>query len=140
MSERGEAGIPQRAWPSGPPRAAPGRLRRDDPVHRPDMPDGTGYCAVTRYADVVRVARKPEGVLRRAPRPPGTPTAPVHRDGRALLPRVHLARLEARVSFEELAGACTTIELTGAPRRQRSNLNNTLKERTVRSTRPLRSR
>ena len=40
---------------------------------------------------------------------------------------VHLARLEGRVFFEELLAACPTIELTGEPRRQRSNLNNALK-------------
>jgi cytochrome P450 len=45
---------------------------------------------------------------------------------------VHLARLEGRVFFEELLAACGTIELTGSPRRQRSNLNNGLKELPVR--------
>ncbi|HKC52638.1 MAG TPA: cytochrome P450, partial [Myxococcota bacterium] len=38
-----------------------------------------------------------------------------------------LARLEARVFFEELLRAFPRIELAGAPRRQRSNLNNALK-------------
>lgn len=44
---------------AGPPHAAFARLRRDDPVHWQDMPDGTGYWAVTRYADLVQVARHP---------------------------------------------------------------------------------
>jgi cytochrome P450 len=48
---------------------------------------------------------------------------------------VHLARLEGRVFFEELLGAFPTIELTGSPRRTRSNLNNALKELPVRLSR-----
>jgi cytochrome P450 len=45
---------------------------------------------------------------------------------------VHLARLEGRVFFEELLESFKTIELTGAPVRIRSNLNNTLKRLPVR--------
>jgi len=45
---------------------------------------------------------------------------------------IHLARLEGRVFFEELLARFPTIELTGEPRRQRSNLNNALKELPVR--------
>jgi cytochrome P450 len=45
---------------------------------------------------------------------------------------VHLARLEGRVFFEELLATFPTIELTGEPRRTRSNLNNALKELPVR--------
>jgi cytochrome P450 len=45
---------------------------------------------------------------------------------------VHLARLEGRVFFEELLDAFPRIELTGEPRRTRSNLNNALKELPVR--------
>jgi cytochrome P450/pimeloyl-ACP methyl ester carboxylesterase len=43
-----------------------------------------------------------------------------------------LARLEARVFFEELLRAFPRIELTSAPRHQRSNLNNALKSLHVR--------
>jgi len=45
---------------------------------------------------------------------------------------VHLARLEGRVFFGELLDTFGTIELTGTPRRTRSNLNNALKELPVR--------
>jgi cytochrome P450 len=40
----------------------------------------------------------------------------------------HLARLEARVFFEELFAMFPRIEVTGAPRRLRSNFNNALKK------------
>jgi cytochrome P450/pimeloyl-ACP methyl ester carboxylesterase len=43
-----------------------------------------------------------------------------------------LARLEARVFFEELLAAFAHIELAGEPRHQRSNLNNALKALPVR--------
>src|SRR3954447_26741056 len=43
----------------GPPHEELERLRRDDPVHRQDMPDGTFYWAILRHADVVHVARHP---------------------------------------------------------------------------------
>jgi cytochrome P450 len=45
---------------------------------------------------------------------------------------VHLARLEGRVFFEELLRSFPTIELTGSPRRTRSNLNNAIKALPVR--------
>jgi cytochrome P450 len=45
---------------------------------------------------------------------------------------VHLARLEGRVFFEELLSTFPTIELTGEPKRTRSNLNNALKSLPVR--------
>jgi len=45
---------------------------------------------------------------------------------------VHLARLEGRIWLEELLDSGTTFELTGEPRRQRSNLNNALKSLPVR--------
>jgi cytochrome P450 len=45
---------------------------------------------------------------------------------------VHLARLEGRVFLEELLDTFGSIELTGEPRRTRSNLNNALKELPVR--------
>jgi cytochrome P450 len=45
---------------------------------------------------------------------------------------VHLARLEARIFFEELLDRFPVIELTGDPRRMRSNLNNALKALPVR--------
>jgi cytochrome P450 len=48
---------------------------------------------------------------------------------------VHLARLEGRVFFEELLATFPTIELTGEPRRTRSNLNNALKSLPVRLSR-----
>jgi cytochrome P450 len=43
----------------GPPHDAFERLRREDPVHRQEMPDGTWYWAVLRHADVVEVSRNP---------------------------------------------------------------------------------
>jgi cytochrome P450 len=50
---------------------------------------------------------------------------------------VHLARLEGVVFFQELLATFPTIELVGAPRRTRSNLNNGLKSLPIRlSTRP----
>ncbi len=48
---------------------------------------------------------------------------------------VHLARLEGNVFFDELLTTFPSIELTGEPRRTRSNLNNALKELPVRLTR-----
>jgi cytochrome P450 len=48
---------------------------------------------------------------------------------------VHLARLEGNVFFQELLATFPTIELTGDPRRVRSNLNNALKSLPVRLTR-----
>lgn len=47
----------------------------------------------------------------------------------------HLARLEAKVFFEELLGTMGTIELTGEPARIRSNLNNGFKHMPVRLAR-----
>jgi cytochrome P450 len=44
----------------------------------------------------------------------------------------HLARLEGRIFLEELLDTFSTFELTGEPRRVRSNLNNGLKELPVR--------
>jgi cytochrome P450 len=44
----------------------------------------------------------------------------------------HLARLEGRVFLEELLATFSSIELTGEPRRVRSNLNNALTELPVR--------
>jgi cytochrome P450 len=48
---------------------------------------------------------------------------------------VHLARLEGVVFFEELLATFPTIEITGEPRRTRSNLNNSLKALPVRLSR-----
>lgn len=45
---------------------------------------------------------------------------------------VHLARLEGRVFFDEVLKRWSRIELTGEPRRQQSNLNNSLKHLPVR--------
>ncbi|MBV9952848.1 MAG: cytochrome P450 [Acidimicrobiia bacterium] len=45
---------------------------------------------------------------------------------------VHLARLEGKVFFEELLATFPTIELTGAPVRTRSNLNNAIKRLPIR--------
>ena len=45
---------------------------------------------------------------------------------------VHLARLEGVVFFQELFATFPTIEITGEPRRTRSNLNNSLKALPVR--------
>ena len=50
--------------PSGYVAAAPyelfARLRRDAPVFRQEMPDGTFYWALLKYADVVAVSKRPE--------------------------------------------------------------------------------
>ena len=43
-----------------PPHEAFEHLRRTDPVHRQEMPDGTWYWAVLRHADVVHVSRNHE--------------------------------------------------------------------------------
>jgi cytochrome P450 len=43
----------------GPPHAEFALLRREHPVYWQDMPDGTGYWALLRHADVVDVARQP---------------------------------------------------------------------------------
>jgi cytochrome P450 len=48
---------------------------------------------------------------------------------------VHIARLEGRVFFEELLRTFPRIELTGEPRRIRSNLNNALASLPVRMER-----
>ncbi|NUP33828.1 MAG: cytochrome P450 [Streptomycetaceae bacterium] len=48
---------------------------------------------------------------------------------------VHIARLEGRVFFEELLATFPEIELTGEPKRLRSNLNNALTTLPVRLTR-----
>jgi cytochrome P450 len=48
---------------------------------------------------------------------------------------VHLARLEGVVFFEELLATFPSIEITGEPRRTRSNLNNSLKALPVRLSR-----
>jgi cytochrome P450 len=45
---------------------------------------------------------------------------------------VHLARLEGKVFLEELLERWPKVELTGEPRRQRSNLNNALKSLPIR--------
>jgi cytochrome P450 len=47
----------------------------------------------------------------------------------------HLARLEARIFFEELLSTFRTIELTGEPAKVRSNLNNGFKRMPVRLVR-----
>jgi cytochrome P450 len=47
---------------------------------------------------------------------------------------VHLARLEGNVFFQELLATFPTIELTGEPKRVRSNLNNALKSLPLRLT------
>lgn len=43
----------------GPPHEVFERLRREQPVYRQEMPDGTWYWAVLKHADVVHVAREP---------------------------------------------------------------------------------
>jgi cytochrome P450 len=48
----------------------------------------------------------------------------------------HLARLEGRVFFEELLARFSHLEVTGAPRRVRSNLNNGLRALPMRLVRP----
>jgi cytochrome P450 len=49
-----------RSYAEGPPHDTFEHLRATDPVHWQDMPDGTGYWAVLRHADVVTVARDPQ--------------------------------------------------------------------------------
>jgi cytochrome P450 len=44
----------------GPPHETFERLRDEQPVYWQDMPDGTGYWAVLRHADLVAVAREPK--------------------------------------------------------------------------------
>ncbi len=46
-------------YADGPPHELFEELRRTDPVHRQEMPDGTAYWAVLRHADVVEVSRHP---------------------------------------------------------------------------------
>jgi len=48
------------AWVAGVPIDEFDRLRRDDPVHWHPEPDGPGFWAVTRHADVVAVSRDTE--------------------------------------------------------------------------------
>jgi hypothetical protein len=43
----------------GPPHEVFEHLRRTQPVFWQDMPDGTGYWAILKHADVVHVAREP---------------------------------------------------------------------------------
>jgi cytochrome P450 len=45
---------------AGPPHEVFERLRREQPVFRQEMPDGTWYWAVLKHADVVHVAREPK--------------------------------------------------------------------------------
>ncbi len=47
------------SYVAGPPHELFARLRREQPVVWQDMPDGTGYWAVLRHADLVTVAREP---------------------------------------------------------------------------------
>jgi cholest-4-en-3-one 26-monooxygenase len=47
-------------WEEGVPHEAFDRLRAEDPVHWHPEPDGPGFWAVTRHADVVTVSRDPE--------------------------------------------------------------------------------
>jgi cytochrome P450 len=47
------------SYVDGPPHALFAELRRTDPVHWQAMPQGGGYWAVLRHADVVTVARDP---------------------------------------------------------------------------------
>jgi cholest-4-en-3-one 26-monooxygenase len=53
-----EHGYPHAAWK---------RLRRESPVHWFDVPEGVGFWAVTRRADIVRLSKQPEKFLN-APR------------------------------------------------------------------------
>lgn len=46
-------------YTAGPPHEYFEYLRHHDPVHWQDMPDGTGYWALLRHADIVEVARQP---------------------------------------------------------------------------------
>lgn len=47
------------SYVAGPPHELFARLRREEPVVWQDMPDGSGYWAVLRHADVVTVSREP---------------------------------------------------------------------------------
>ncbi len=47
------------AYVASPPHEVFERLRREQPVFRQEMPDGTWYWAIMRHADVVHVSRNP---------------------------------------------------------------------------------
>ena len=47
------------AYVAAPPHAVFERLRREQPVFRQEMPDGTWYWAVLKHADVIHVSRNP---------------------------------------------------------------------------------
>jgi cholest-4-en-3-one 26-monooxygenase len=51
---------PDRYAEHGYPYAAWKRLRREAPVHWFDLPEGVGYWAVTRRADIVAISKQPE--------------------------------------------------------------------------------
>jgi cholest-4-en-3-one 26-monooxygenase len=126
-----------RAEPALVPGAVEEMLRCESPLHyfrrtaaRDTELRGKQIRAGQRVALLYGSANRDEDVFRDADRfdPKRTPNPHLSFGfGEHFCLGAALARLEARVFFEELLAAFPHIELAGAPRRQRSNLNNALK-------------
>ena len=131
-----------RADPSLIPGAVEEILRYENPLHyfrRTATADTELHGAADRGGrqgrDDLHVGEPRRRRLRRSAalrHPPQPEPAPLVRHRRALLPRRAPRPARGRVFFEELLATFPTIELTGEPRRIRSNLNNSLKALPVR--------